>query len=64
RGDLADDAPVVVAGAGRFLAAALASLRDRSTIEFGSLLPVAASERERASDCAPAVAVAWLARQE
>jgi probable H4MPT-linked C1 transfer pathway protein len=64
RGDLADDAPVVVAGAGRFLAADVASLHGRPTIEFGRLLPVAASEQERASDCAPAVAVAWLARQD
>jgi probable H4MPT-linked C1 transfer pathway protein len=62
RGTLAADAPVVVAGAGRFLAANVASLRDRPMIEFGRLLPVAESERARATDCAPAVAVAWLAR--
>jgi probable H4MPT-linked C1 transfer pathway protein len=64
RGELADDAPVVLAGAGRFLAASTASLGGRPTIEFGRLLDVADAERERASDCAPAVAVAWLARHE
>lgn len=64
RDELADDAPVVLAGAGRFLAARVASLRDRPTIEFGRLLDVADPERGRATDCAPAVAVAWLARHE
>jgi len=64
RGALADDAPVVVAGAGRFLAAHVASLRGRPLIEFGQLVPVAETERDRATDCAPAVAVAWLARHE
>jgi probable H4MPT-linked C1 transfer pathway protein len=64
RGALADDAPVVLAGAGRFLAAHVASLRDRTTMEFGRLLQVAETERDRATDCAPAVAVAWLARHE
>ena len=64
RGLLADDAPVVVAGAGRFLAAHVASLRGRPIIEFGRLLQVAETERDRATDCAPAVAVAWLARHQ
>ena len=63
RGVLADNAPVVVAGAGRFLAGRVASLCDHRVVEFGRLLPVAEPECDRASDCAPAVAVAWLAQQ-
>ncbi len=57
------DAPVVVAGVGRFVAADLARRCGRSVVEFGCLLPVAEGERERATDCAPAVAVAWLAQR-
>lgn len=64
RGALAEDAPVVLAGAGRFVAAQVTSLRDRPRIEFGRLLHIAETERDRATDCAPAVAVAWLARHE
>jgi probable H4MPT-linked C1 transfer pathway protein len=60
---VAEEAPVVVAGVGRFVAADLARRRRRSAIEFGCLLPVAEGERERATDCAPAVAVAWLAQR-
>ncbi len=63
RVQVAGDAPVVVAGVGRFVAAELARRRGRSAIEFGCLLPVAEGERERATDCAPAVAVAWLAQR-
>lgn len=62
RGDLGDGAPIVVAGAGRFLAPRLAGLCDRPVIQFGRLLPVIESEWERAGDCAPALAVAWLAQ--
>lgn len=60
---LAPDAPVVVAGVGRFVAAELARRRRSPPIEFGCLLPVVEAERERATDCAPAVAVAWLAQR-
>lgn len=56
-------APVVLAGVGRFVAAELARRRRAPTVEFGCLLPGAAAERDRASDCAPAVAVAWLAQR-
>jgi len=63
RGVLGENAPVVVAGAGRFLAGRVASLCDHRVVEFGHLLTVVEPERERAGDCAPAVAVAWLARQ-
>ncbi len=62
REPLADSAPVVVAGVGRFVAAALAASRGRSVVEFGRLIPVHEAERNRATDSAPAVAVAWLAQ--
>ena len=64
RSGLAAHAPVVLAGAGRFLAADLASLDGRRRIEFGSLACVQPAEQDRASECAPAVAVSCLARQE
>lgn len=63
REDLADDAPVVVAGVGRFVAAELARRQGRPCIEFGCLLPAKEDERPRATECAPAVAVAWLAQR-
>lgn len=61
---LAEDAPVVVAGVGRFVAAELARRRGRRAMDFGSLLRGADAERDRATDCAPAVAVAWLAQRD
>ena len=63
RVEVAEDAPVVVAGVGRFVAAELARRRGCTTVEFGCLLPVAEGERDGATDCAPAVAVAWLAQR-
>jgi (4-(4-[2-(gamma-L-glutamylamino)ethyl]phenoxymethyl)furan-2-yl)methanamine synthase len=63
REPLANGAPVVVAGVGRFVAAALAASRGRSVVEFGRLIPVHEAERDRATDSAPAVAVAWLAQR-
>ena len=63
REHLADDAPVAVAGVGRFVAAALAQSRGRPVVEFGALVSARENERDRASDSAPAVAVAWLARR-
>jgi probable H4MPT-linked C1 transfer pathway protein len=64
REDLAPDAPVVVAGVGRFVAAELARRQGRPCIEFGCLVPGREAERARATDCAPAVAVAWLAQRD
>ncbi|HKW42455.1 MAG TPA: hydantoinase/oxoprolinase family protein, partial [Gemmatimonadales bacterium] len=63
REPLPDDAPVVIAGVGRFVAADLATTRGRPIIEFGRLMPVVERERDRATDSAPAVSVAWLARR-
>jgi (4-(4-[2-(gamma-L-glutamylamino)ethyl]phenoxymethyl)furan-2-yl)methanamine synthase len=64
REPLPPEAPLVVAGVGRFLLPALARALGRGVLGFGELLPVAQEEVERASDCAPAVAVAWLAAHE
>ena len=56
-------APVVSAGVGRFLVADLAAALDRRPVEFATLLPEGAGPHaEGVSDCAPAVAVAWLAQ--
>jgi (4-(4-[2-(gamma-L-glutamylamino)ethyl]phenoxymethyl)furan-2-yl)methanamine synthase len=58
------EARVIAAGVGRFVVPGLARALGRAVIEFGSLFSAAPGERDRASDCAPAVAVAWLAAQE
>jgi probable H4MPT-linked C1 transfer pathway protein len=58
------EAPVVAAGVGRFLLPPLARALGRELLEFGELLSVAPEEKERVSDCAPAVAVGWLAARE
>jgi probable H4MPT-linked C1 transfer pathway protein len=61
---VAPKAPLVVAGAGRFLATDIASNLRRTCREFATLVTGPAAEAGRVSDCAPAVAVAWLAQQE
>jgi len=62
REPLPADAPLVAAGAGRFLVAGLAARLGRPCLEFARLLPDAGAEPGRVSDCAPAVAVAWLSQ--
>jgi probable H4MPT-linked C1 transfer pathway protein len=57
-------APLVVAGVGRFLSLEQARSLGRRVVEFGALLPVKPEQRDRVTDCAPAVAVAWLAARE
>jgi (4-(4-[2-(gamma-L-glutamylamino)ethyl]phenoxymethyl)furan-2-yl)methanamine synthase len=64
REPLPPTAPVVAAGVGRFLLPLLARSLGREIVDFGALLPVAPGEAARASDCAPAVAVGWLAARE
>ncbi|SEE90554.1 probable H4MPT-linked C1 transfer pathway protein [Burkholderia sp. WP9] len=54
-------APLVGAGCGRFLAAALAREEARGYIDFGALAAVPASRLDWAATCAPSVAVALLA---
>jgi (4-(4-[2-(gamma-L-glutamylamino)ethyl]phenoxymethyl)furan-2-yl)methanamine synthase len=64
REPLPPDAPLVVAGVGRFLLPPLARTLGRKLLEFGALLSVASEQVDRVSDCAPAVAVGWLAARE
>lgn len=61
---LADDAPLVGAGCGDFLARALAARRRSPYVSFDRLVPVAAPQAHWARVCAPSVAVAWLYQQE
>jgi probable H4MPT-linked C1 transfer pathway protein len=61
RTPLPDEAPVVVAGIGGFLARALAERLGRRVVAFAELLPVAPVAATWASRAAPAVAVAMLA---
>lgn len=60
REQLPDDAPVVAAGVGRFLVADLAARHGRRCMDFANLFSCAQGVNGRVSDCAPAVAVAWL----
>ena len=57
-------APVVGAGCGRFLAAALASAHARDYVDFGTFVQTAGDAPRDAAEwiatCAPSVAVAWL----
>jgi probable H4MPT-linked C1 transfer pathway protein len=62
REGLAAHAPVVAAGVGRFLAAALAARLERPVVDFAALLPDPGPEPDLVSACAPAVAVAWLSQ--
>jgi probable H4MPT-linked C1 transfer pathway protein len=54
-------APLVGAGCGRFLVAALAREAARGYLDFGTLAGVPASQSAWAATCAPSVAVALLA---
>jgi len=60
---LPSDAPVIGAGIGRFVAAKAASALGRPMADFGDLLPAVNGLGGVVSDCAPAVAVAWLAQR-
>lgn len=62
RGLLDDEAPVVGAGTGRFLAVELAVRLKRPYRDFVSLFAGADADPEWISTCAPAVAVAYLGR--
>ena len=59
-GVLPDRAPVVGAGVGRFLAAKIAATRGRPFVPFASLVEAPPGLVDAVSNCAPAVAVAWL----
>lgn len=55
--------PVIGAGVGRFVVAKAAAKVGRPMNEFGALTPAVEGLRSMVSDCAPAVAVAWLTSQ-
>ncbi|QAY95354.1 H4MPT-linked C1 transfer pathway protein [Methylovirgula ligni] len=58
---LDNDAPIVGAGAGRFVVRRLAARLGRPYIDCADLLPTAPELRRKAADCLPACAVALLA---
>lgn len=61
REDLTDDAPVVIAGAGRPVLRRLAARLDRGVVDFSDLLDCPAERREAVCRAAPAAALALLA---
>lgn len=62
RGLVGEHAPVIGAGAGCFIACELAQQMKREYIDFSDLVEGPDAAREWAAVCAPAFAVAWLAR--
>ncbi len=64
RAGLAADAPVVGAGAGRFLAARMAGQMQRPFLDVVDLVEVPAALRDRAAVCFPSLAIALLAQQD
>lgn len=56
-------APLVAAGAGRFLAVELARRMGRPLCDFADLVQVCGASRDWVSTCAPAVAVAGLSQE-
>jgi probable H4MPT-linked C1 transfer pathway protein len=63
RAKLSAGAWMIVAGTGRFLAKQIAQRLRIDYLDFHSLITVAPAAASRASDCAPAVAVALLAQR-
>lgn len=64
REGLADDAPIVGAGCGRFVARQIAERLGRPYRDFVELVDCAPQARDMAASCAPAVAVGLLAAHE
>ncbi|WP_246160686.1 hydantoinase/oxoprolinase family protein [Aureimonas fodinaquatilis] len=60
RGDIAADAPLILAGSGRPLLRRLAARLDRGVVDFADLADCRATLREAASRAAPAVALAAI----
>ena len=60
-GRLADDAPIVAAGTGRWQIGRLAERMERRFIDLAEIIPAADVARHEASSAAPAAAVALLA---
>ena len=63
RGVVSNRAPLVGAGAGRFVVEKLAQRFGRRYRDFGRLIARAGSDHESVASCAPAVAVALLAQE-
>jgi (4-(4-[2-(gamma-L-glutamylamino)ethyl]phenoxymethyl)furan-2-yl)methanamine synthase len=63
-GGLAEDAPIVAAGAGRWQIRRLAERMKRRLIDFADIIPADDAARNEASSAAPAAAVALLAGME
>ena len=63
RGELPAGAPVVAAGIGVTLIGEIARRLGRDCVDFATLLDVAPHARARASQCAPAAALALLASE-
>jgi (4-(4-[2-(gamma-L-glutamylamino)ethyl]phenoxymethyl)furan-2-yl)methanamine synthase len=60
RGEINVEAPVVGAGAGRFVVKRLAERLNRRFIDFSDLIEALPEVRAKACDCAPASAIAFL----
>jgi (4-(4-[2-(gamma-L-glutamylamino)ethyl]phenoxymethyl)furan-2-yl)methanamine synthase len=63
REGVSDDSPLVAAGVGRFLVVGLSRQLHRRHVDFASLVPHSANLANQVANCAPAVAVAWLAQR-
>jgi len=63
REDMSNEAPVIGAGCGRFIAQHVAQRLDRPYHDFAELLDCAPGLRQMAAVCAPAVAVGLLAER-
>jgi probable H4MPT-linked C1 transfer pathway protein len=64
REEVEEDAPVIGAGCGRFIARQIAQRLGRPYYDFAELVECAPAYREMAATCAPAVAVSLLAERE
>lgn len=64
RGLIGEHAPFIGAGAGCFMACGLARQMRREYIDFSDLVEGSDEARKWAAVCAPAFAVAWLARKQ
>jgi probable H4MPT-linked C1 transfer pathway protein len=60
-GKIAEDAPIIAAGAGRWQIRRLAERMERRFVDFAELIPADDTMRSEASSAAPAAAVALLA---
>jgi len=64
RGEISAEAPIIGAGAGRFVVTRLAQRLQRTYIDYADLIPTSVEVKDKAPDCAPACAVALLAASQ